>query len=180
MCSEKVRLYKESEQYKSQLKTGYVDLNPSTGVYTKTGIFLEKFKLVELPELFHVLSGQLSFVGNRALPPDLHRLVCLASPKSTNRVSTGAGIFGPVQIIGRSKLTSDERIAIELDYSDVQSSSYSATLDISLLLLNLFSISFPTRSPSLHAVYQIILAPSRKSLLRSFFKIIIATASNPP
>ena len=42
----------------------------SSKVYTPLGLFLEKTQIVELPQLFYVLLGKLSFIGNRPTNPN--------------------------------------------------------------------------------------------------------------
>ena len=52
------------------MREGYLDVPLSSKVYTKIGRFLEKTQLVEVPQVLHVLFGQISFIGNRPLPKD--------------------------------------------------------------------------------------------------------------
>ena len=50
------------------MKNGYLDIPLTSEVYTPFGKFLEKTQFVELPQVFYVLLGKISFVGNRPLP----------------------------------------------------------------------------------------------------------------
>ena len=118
----------------------YISINPSSGVYTRVGILLETFKLVELPEILSVLRGHLSFVGNRALPSSLqHQLEPLwqANESSFSRLSTPAGIFGIVQMYGRDNLANSDRYRLEKLYCQLQYSNYSLRLDLCIIVLNI-------------------------------------------
>ena len=53
---------------KKYMVKGYLDIPLEAEVYTPIGRFLEKTQLVEVPQVLHVLSGKISFIGNRPLP----------------------------------------------------------------------------------------------------------------
>ena len=44
---------------------GYLDIPLSDKVYTRLGKFLEKTQIVEVPQIIHVLTGKLSFIGKK-------------------------------------------------------------------------------------------------------------------
>jgi exopolysaccharide biosynthesis polyprenyl glycosylphosphotransferase len=94
---------------------------------TPVGRFLRRFSLDELPQLFNVLSGQMSLVGPRPLPQrdydkleDWHKKRYLVLP----------GITGLWQISGRSDLDFDDLVRLDFLYLE----RWSIGLDLSILL----------------------------------------------
>ncbi|HAT83927.1 MAG TPA: hypothetical protein DCS37_03415 [Clostridiales bacterium] len=80
---------------------------------TRVGMFLRKTSIDELPQLFNILKGDMSFVGPRPCTP---REYYSASPKVMLRLSVPQGLTGEWQTHGRSNTTFDERIDMDLDY----------------------------------------------------------------
>jgi exopolysaccharide biosynthesis polyprenyl glycosylphosphotransferase len=93
---------------------------------TRFGKFLRASSLDELPQLFNVLRGDLSLVGPRPiLPQETH-----FSPSRTALLhSVKSGVTGLWQVSGRSNLSFDERIELELFYAQ----NWSFWLDIKIL-----------------------------------------------
>lgn len=80
---------------------------------TRSGRFLRKTSLDELPQLFNVLRGEMSLVGPRPLVgPELENY----SGRVPTLLSVKPGITGPWQISGRSRVTYPERAEIDLEY----------------------------------------------------------------
>jgi len=94
---------------------------------TKVGRFLRKYSLDELPQLFHVLTGQMSLVGPR--PPLPHEVRCY-DDRCMVRLSVKPGITCFWQVMGRSSLTFDEWM--ELDRRYVEEMSFWTDLEILL------------------------------------------------
>lgn len=91
------------------------------------GKFLRATSLDELPQLFNVLRGDMSLVGPRAIPEN--ELADYPDEKPL-LLSVKSGITGLAQVSGRSDISMDERIRLDLFY--VQ--SWSFWLDIRILL----------------------------------------------
>jgi exopolysaccharide biosynthesis polyprenyl glycosylphosphotransferase len=93
---------------------------------TKFGHFLRVTSLDELPQIFNVLKGDLSLVGPRPILPQEIKF----SPNRTALLhSVKSGVTGLWQVSGRSNLTFDERIELELLYAQ----NWSFWLDIKIL-----------------------------------------------
>ncbi|WP_344737422.1 sugar transferase [Microbacterium awajiense] len=80
---------------------------------TPIGRFLRRFSLDELPQLFNVLGGSMSLVGPR---PPLPREVARYDDHVHRRFLVKPGITGMWQISGRSSLSWDESVRLDLSY----------------------------------------------------------------
>ena len=94
---------------------------------------IERCTFTELPQLFHVLAGRMSLVGNRPLPENVIAALKEAIPWAEDRFATPAGITGPIQLAGRERLSDAQRIVLESSYCHVAASSYSVWLDFLIL-----------------------------------------------
>jgi lipopolysaccharide/colanic/teichoic acid biosynthesis glycosyltransferase len=94
---------------------------------TRVGAFLRRTSLDELPQLWNVLRGDMSLVGPRPLPVrDVQRF---GETWLMRRFSVLPGITGLWQVSGRSNLSFDEWIHLDLAYID----HWSPWLDLSIL-----------------------------------------------
>lgn len=91
---------------------------------TKFGKFIRNTSIDELPQLFNVLFGDMSLVGNRPLP--LYEAEQLVKDKVAMRFLAPAGITGLWQVTkrGKHKLTNSERIQLDIDYARKNSFKY--------------------------------------------------------
>ena len=93
---------------------------------TRVGRFLRKTSLDELPQLFNVLTGDLSLVGPRAITTD--ELIRYGD-RVDDLLGVRPGITGYWQINGRSRLTYDDRVRLDLAYI----TGWSLRLDATIL-----------------------------------------------
>lgn len=102
---------------------------------TRFGQFLRVTSLDELPQLFNVWKGDLSLVGPRPILPQEMKL---ARGKTSLLHSVKSGVTGLWQVSGRSELSFDERIELELFYAQ----NWSFWLDIKILFKTIAVVLF--------------------------------------
>jgi lipopolysaccharide/colanic/teichoic acid biosynthesis glycosyltransferase len=102
------------------------DRIPDDPRISRVGRFLRRTSLDELPQLFNILKGDISFVGPRALQP--HELEQHA--KKDLILAVKSGLTGLAQVSGRKDLPVPERRKLDLYY--VQ--NWSLWLDITIIL----------------------------------------------
>lgn len=94
---------------------------------TRIGRFLRATSLDELPQLFNILRGEMSFIGPR---PGLPEHYARYSDEQRRRYAVRPGITGLAQVNGRNTLPWSQRIRWDLHYID----NYSLWLDLRILL----------------------------------------------
>lgn len=110
-------------------KSAFVKIKDDPRI-TKIGKFIRMTSIDELPQLFNVLIGDMSMVGNRPLP--LYEAEMLTSNEWTRRFLGPAGLTGLWQISKRGKEDMSERERKKLD--NFYASKYSFWLDLKILL----------------------------------------------
>lgn len=85
---------------------------------TRIGRFLRRTSLDELPQLWNILLGQMSFIGPRPSLPEEARLY---SDDQRQRFLVRPGITGLYQVTARHRVSIEEMIRIDLDYIRRQS-----------------------------------------------------------
>lgn len=101
---------------------------PDSERLTPFGQFLRSSSLDELPELWNVLKGDMSFVGPRPL---LMEYLPLYSPEQYRRHEVRPGVTGWAQINGRNSLSWEEKFKLDVWYVE----NRSLWLDIKILFL---------------------------------------------
>jgi lipopolysaccharide/colanic/teichoic acid biosynthesis glycosyltransferase len=111
----------------------FLNIAPDSPLYTRVGRLLERCGITEIPQLMHVLRGQMSIVGNRPLPENVVAALRDEYPTADDRFLTKSGLTGPAQLVGRSALTDLERLTLEGAYCRACVRRYSIWLDVSIL-----------------------------------------------
>ena len=121
----------DAEQRKAEL----TDYNEGPGVLfkmhndpriTRTGRWLRRYSLDELPQLFNVLKGDMSLVGPR---PPLQDEAARYTDYVRRRLAVKPGITGLWQVSGRSELSWEEAVRLDLRYVE----NWSLILDMQIL-----------------------------------------------
>lgn len=93
---------------------------------TRIGAFLRKYSLDELPQLFNVLKRDMSLVGPRMISPEE---VAMYKQFDMNLLTVLPGITGVWQVSGRSDVSYEERVRLDMYYIR----NWSIWLDLQLL-----------------------------------------------
>ena len=97
---------------------------------TRSGRWLRKLSLDELPQLFNVIRGQMSLVGPRMIsPPELARY----GEDADELLTVRPGITGLWQVSGRSDLDRGDRVKLDMRYVRTRT----VGMDVKLLLLTI-------------------------------------------
>ena len=125
-------MYQDAEQRQADLEAqneagGVIFKMKNDPRITLVGRLIRKSSIDELPQLMNVLKGEMSLVGPRPLPlRDFERM----SESDKGRLATVPGITGFWQVSGRSDLSFDEMMRLDLHYIE----NWSLLLDFRLLI----------------------------------------------
>jgi len=109
------------------------NLLPDMQRMTKTGRFLRKFSLDELPQLFNVIKGDMSLVGPRPL---LFKYLPLFNEEQNRRHEVRPGITGWAQVNGRNSISWTEKFKYDVYYVE----NVSFFLDVKILFLTVIKV----------------------------------------
>ena len=103
---------------------------------TPVGRVIRKYRMDELPQLFNILQGDMSFVGPRPERPEMIEQYKKTLPEFDCRLSVKSGLTGYAQVIGRYNTTPEEKLKLDLIYIQ----SYSLLQDFKILLMTIKSV----------------------------------------
>jgi O-antigen biosynthesis protein WbqP len=110
-------------------------LGESQNYITPVGAFLRKTSLDELPQLWSVLTGEMSFVGPRPALFNQDDLVALRTQFGIEKLRPG--ITGWAQVNGRDELPIPVKVGFDKEYLERQSLAF----DIKILFLTVFKVA---------------------------------------
>ena len=133
-CNRDFTIYKFRSMRVNSDRQGLLTIGGRDGRITKSGVFIRKYKLDELPQLFNVLRGDMSFVGPR---PEVRKYVELYTEEQKKVLTVRPGITSlssikyrnENEILSRSDnpeqyyidVIMQDKLAIELDYLEQRS-----------------------------------------------------------
>jgi len=109
------------------------ELLPDDVRLTKTGDFIRKASLDELPQLLNVLSGEMSLIGPRPL---LTEYLPRYNSHQARRHEVRPGITGWAQVNGRNSVAWEDRFNLDVHYVD----NYNFAFDLKILLLTVLKV----------------------------------------
>ena len=117
----------------AEKNTGIVLAKQNDDRITPVGKFIRMTRFDELPQLFNILKGEMSFVGPRPERPEIYKKICEDFPEFEYRLVVKAGLTGYAQIYGKYNTSLRDKLLLDLYYIE----NYSVLEDIKLLLLTL-------------------------------------------
>lgn len=103
---------------------------------TRVGKWLRKFSIDEFPQLINVLKGDMALVGPR---PALVTEVVQYDPIHSRRLRVMPGCTGLWQVSGRSDVSFEEMIKLDLEYIEKQN----VIFDLSILVRTILTVIYP-------------------------------------
>lgn len=137
----KIYKFRTMVENAEELKEQYLHLNELTWPdfkiandprITRIGKFLRRSSLDELPQLWNIFIGEMSFVGPRptSFKPDTYELW------QTERLEVTPGLTGLWQVVGRSELDFIDRVELDIEYIERQS----WRLDMEILIQTFWAV----------------------------------------
>ena len=109
-------------------------LKDSSSTLTPVGSFLRKYSLDEIPQLWSIIKGDMSFVGPRPALFNQDDLIALRTEKGVESLTPG--LTGWAQVNGRDELAIPEKVSLDVEYMERRSFWF----DIKILWLTVLKV----------------------------------------
>ena len=106
---------------------------------TPVGKIIRKIRFDELPQLFNILSGDMSIVGPRPERPEIARQYQEDMPEFNLRLKVKAGLTGYAQVLGKYNTTPYDKLKLDLMYIQ----NYSILLDLKIMMMTVKILFLP-------------------------------------
>ena len=103
---------------------------------TPVGKIIRATRVDELPQLFNIIKGDMSFVGPRPERPEIMKQYCEEMPEFPFRTRVKAGLTGYAQVYGKYNTTPYDKLKLDLFYIE----NYSLWTDIKLILMTVKTV----------------------------------------
>jgi len=117
---------------------------------TPIGRVLRRTHLDELPQLFNIIKGDMSFVGPRPERPEIAEIYMTEIPEFSYRLKMKAGLTGYAQVYGKYNSTPYDKLKLDLTYIQ----NYSVFLDLKLLLLTGKTLFIPDHAEGVSSTFK--------------------------
>ena len=114
---------------------------------TPIGRVIRACRIDELPQLFNILKGDMSFIGPRPERPEIIAQYVEIMPEFVYRMKVKAGLAGFAQVYGKYNTTPYDKLKLDLTYIE----NYSVLLDVKLMLLTLKVLFWPDSTEGVDA-----------------------------
>ncbi len=114
---------------------------------TPIGKVIRKCRIDELPQLFNILKGDMSFIGPRPERPEIIAQYVEVMPEFVFRMKVKAGLAGFAQVYGKYNTSPYDKLKLDLTYIE----NYSVWLDMKLMMLTLKILFWPDSTEGVDA-----------------------------
>lgn len=134
---------------------------------TPIGKFIRVCRLDELPQLFNILKGEMSFIGPRPERPEIISQYVEIMPEFKFRMRVKAGLAGYAQVYGKYNTTPYDKLKLDLYYIE----NYSVWMDIKLMFLTLKILLMPDSTEGIESTQITAMKQSNAELLERRAKL---------
>ncbi|MBQ9332827.1 MAG: exopolysaccharide biosynthesis polyprenyl glycosylphosphotransferase [Lachnospiraceae bacterium] len=114
---------------------------------TPIGRFIRAVRIDELPQLFNILKGDMTFIGPRPERPEIIDKYMEQMPEFAYRMRVKAGLAGYAQVYGKYNTSPYDKLKLDLIYIE----NYSLWMDIKLMMLTLKILLRPESTEGVEA-----------------------------